>query len=211
MSVSTLIPLTYYVDGQYATAQNLNFPLTQISSNLDILNNDKTSNISTDTNIMVSSGLSNGWFKYFTAFTGALCIELTNLYNLSIPGRMKLNISSINAPDYEFIISSVWNSSSHSWTDSEVLMLSSSTNSYNVRFCKNTTTSKCYILIGEITTNFPESRVTISDLISGTELTNYGFSLSSINSLTGLTTDLTVQPIQYVPLNSNFILDLGTL
>ena len=131
--------------------------------------------------------------KGLTAFTGAVQIELTGLYaEASMVGRMKVVINQAVGADRVLYIDGRWLSTTHAWDEANVLEQTTASDRLNVRFAKDTTNSKVYLVIGETTTVWNALRITIDEVLTNyNESLELGFIISSITSLSGLTVDYT--------------------
>ena len=128
----------------------------------------------------------SGWTKGLSGFTGAICIELVNLFGYSMDGLMSIRIKETNSKAIRLSISGRWNAST-SW--GEYYALADSV--ISVRFARDA--SKVYLIIGDVSTVWGNTRLEIDDV-----LTNYNvgqslsFSITTLSSLTGYTVDATL-------------------
>ena len=151
--------------------------------------------INTDTaglEIKISDARQN-WTKGLTAFTGILAIEITGIYNNSNLNSL-INIevlpTGVTKKAKDINITCNWNNSTDTWTSGfadDIL----NTELLTVRFAKNTTTNKMYILLGELATVWTNTRIKVSIPMSSVVVYNVGFDITKLTSLTGITTDIT--------------------
>jgi len=149
-----------------------------LKASLDIVNE--------DTATKLYSGTTRGeWTQGLVGFTGCIKIELVNLFGFSMDGMMQVRIKETNSTAIKLDISGRWNAST-SWG----AYSSTSDSNINVRFARDA--SKVYLIIGDTTTIWGNTRVEIDNV-----LTNYNdgqllsFSISTLASLAGYTVDAT--------------------
>lgn len=152
--------------------------------------------INTDT---VGAGILKGssrveWTKGFAAFTGAIKIELTGIYDeASMVGRMDIIVNQAVGDDRVFHIDGRWLNTTHKWDEGKVLEDTTSTTRLPVRFARDTVNSKVYIIIGETTTSWNATRIAVDNVLTNYNLSlDLSFVISTTTSLTGLTIDYTV-------------------
>ena len=126
------------------------------------------------------------WTQGLPGFTGAIRLELVNLFGYSMDGLMTIRIKETGSAAIRLDISGRWNAST-SWGAYDSI----SDSAINVRFARDG--SKVYLIIGEVGTVWGNTRVEIDNV-----LTNYNvgqllsFSVTTVNSLTGYTIDSTI-------------------
>jgi len=143
--------------------------------------------VNEDTATKLYSGTTRGeWTQGLVGFTGCIKIELVSLFGFSMDGMMQVRIKETNSTAIKLDISGRWNAST-SWG----AYSSTSDSNINVRFARDA--SKVYLIIGDTTTVWGNTRVEIDNV-----LTNYNvgqllsFSISTLASLTGYTIDATI-------------------
>lgn len=127
----------------------------------------------------------------FTAFTGALQIELTGLYNeASMVGRMKVVINQAVGDDRVFYIDGRWLNTTHAWDEANVIEVTTASDKLPVRFAKSS--DSAFLVIGETTTSWNALRVMIDEVVTNYNVSlDLGFVITSTTSLAGLTSDYT--------------------
>jgi hypothetical protein len=143
--------------------------------------------INDTTTVKLYSGTKRStWTQGLSGFTGAICIELVNLFGYSMDGLMTLRIKETGSAAIRLDISGRWNAST-SWGAYDAI----SDSAINVRFARDG--SKVYLIIGEVGTVWGNTRVEIDNV-----LTNYNvgqvlfFLTTTINSLSGYIIDATI-------------------
>lgn len=173
---------------------------SEFSKHIDIVNSDNAPN--------VFVGLERkAWTKGVAAFTGIIAIEITGLYNQSaMNGVMEVDLMEVGNTKHfrKLVIHGQWNNGTSAWGYgfANDIIGGAAT---QVRFARNTTTSKVYVLLGETTTAWTDTRVVISVPVSSWNIgLNLGFAVSTIGSLTGITTDFNISATQAINSNSIF-------
>lgn len=165
------------IDRVYSSSKTEDLLATKIAQ--DIINYDSAVKL-------YAGGMRKSWTKGITGFTGAIRIELVNLFTFSMDGMMQIRIKETNSTAIKLDISGRWNAST-SWGAYSVV----SDSSINVRFARDA--GKVYLLIGDISTVWGNTRLEIDNV-----LTNYNagqllsFSISTLSSLSGYTVDAIV-------------------
>lgn len=158
---------------------------------LNIVNDTATPNL-------LSAATRVEWTKGLTSFTGLLAIEITGLYAQSaMNGVMEVNLMQVGATKHfsKLIISGQWNNGTSAWDYGHANDLTNDV-ATTVRFARSTTTNKVYVLLGETTTTWTNTRVVISVPVSSWNSSlNLGFVISTLNSLTGITTDVSTSAL----------------
>ncbi len=127
------------------------------------------------------------WTQGLPGFTGAIRLELVNLFGYSMDGLMTIRIKETGSAAIRLDISGRWNAST-SWGAYDAI----SDSAINVRFARDG--SKVYLIIGEVGTVWGNTRLEIDNV-----LTNYNvgqllsFATTTINSLSGYTIDATIE------------------
>lgn len=139
------------------------------------------------------------WTKGFTAFAGAILIELTGLYNeASMVGRMKIVINQAVGDDRVIYIDGRWLSTTHIWDEANVVEVSTALSKLNVRFARDVANSKVYLVIGETSSTWNALRIMIDEVLTNYDLSlNLGFVITSTTDISGLTVDYTKTDVQY--------------
>lgn len=167
---------------------------TNWSNDDTIINNDNTPNL-------ISAGTRKSWTKGVAAFTGIIAIEITGLYNQSaMNGVMEVDLMEVGNTKHfrKLVIHGQWNNGTSAWDygfANDIIGEAAT----QVRFARNPTTSKAYVLLGETTTAWTDTRVVISVPVSSWNSgLNLGFVVSTLGSLTGITTDFNISANQAV-------------
>jgi len=163
----------------YVGGNGANIPLARQDEKLDynIVNE-------IDTVKLVSSAKRKDWTKGISAFTGLIKIELVSLYGYSMDGRMSIRIKSALTNQITINVDGQWDATTHTWVASNAI----SDNGITVRFCRDA--SKVYIVIGETSTVWANTRVEIDNVLTNYNSgLNLAFTIGTVSSLTGLTID----------------------
>ena len=133
------------------------------------------------------------WTRGLTSFSGMIAIEILNIYNISDLNsifNIELLPSNTEEISKNIHISCKWNSDTNNWTYGFADDLLD-TEEINIRFAKNINTNKMYILLGELTTLWPDSRIKINIPLSSLTENAIDFNIYKLTSLTGIVIDIT--------------------
>lgn len=167
---------------------------------LNVVNADNTPNL-------ISAGTRKSWTKGVAAFTGMIAIEITGLYTQSaMNGVMEVDLMEVGNTKHfrKLVIHGQWNNGTSAWDYGFAYDIIGGA-ATQVRFARNTTTSKVYVLLGKVTTSWTDTRVVISVPVSSWNSgLNLGFAVSTLNSFTNITTDFNISATQSINSNSIF-------
>ena len=165
---------------------------SEFSKHIDIVNSDNAPN--------VFVGLERKeWTKGVGAFTGIIAIELTGLYAHSyMRGAMEVNLLEVGSTKHitKLVISGLWNAVTPVWAYGTATCVYGNEVTA-VRFARDTVAQKVYVLLGELSTVWTDTRVSISvPLSSWNSGLALGFVVTSLSSLVGITTDVSTLALQ---------------
>lgn len=141
----------------------------------------------------------DNWLSFETGqTTGAICIEIVGLWGYDLSGDMEIQVNQNSAADGDYIdyvikVAGNWRSSDHSWHNTKASLITATGSSLlNVRFCKDSTAEKVYIVIFDIDTVLSYRRIVIPMISVNGAMTGYApdFAITRITSYP-TTTDAT--------------------
>lgn len=172
--------------------------------NTDIINKDAATRL-------YVGGVRKEWTKSIPGFTGCISIEIVGMYpfaNIDSYITVKILEENNTKPARHINISSQWDYTTSSWKygfANDTINV----NSLNIRFAKNTSTQKVYIILGDTNSVWSETKVSIDvPLMKYLSGLNPEFNLGTLTSLTGYTIDIT--KVIDRKLNKNVDITAGT-
>ena len=134
--------------------------------------------------------------------TGAICIEITDLYTHSLSGEMEVVITQNSALDeevsnYVVRIAGNWRANETWHNTKAILAHCTGDETLNIRYMRNTSTGKVYISIGDITSEWKYPRVAIMTMQVNGALVGYtpDALISIITSYYNIASTITVQSL----------------
>lgn len=122
--------------------------------------------------------------------TGAICIEIVGLWGYDLAGDMEIQVNQNSTSDgdytdYVIKVAGNWRSGDHTWHNTKASLVTATGSSLlNVRFCKDSTAEKVYIVLFDTDTVLNYRRVVIPMISVNGAITGYApdFAITRVTS-----------------------------
>ncbi|MDD5359497.1 MAG: hypothetical protein PHI79_08115 [Sulfurovaceae bacterium] len=133
----------------------------------------------------------DNWLYFETGqTTGAICIEIVGLWGYDLAGDMEIQVNQNSTSDgdytdYVIKVAGNWRSGDHTWHNTKASLITATGSSLlNVRFCKDSTAEKVYIVLFDTDTVLDYRRVVIPMITVNGAITGYApdFEITRVTS-----------------------------